>query len=167
MTSCRPTRISTATASVMKGNQPMASPPPSARLAVSMPPGFSRRESAEKVSSSTFWMMMESPNVTRIGGRMPRPSRRLRTQRLERVAERGHERHHQDQREERVEPERLHHDDGEERGQDAEVAVGQVDDAHDPEDERQAGGEERVEPAEQEALQDGVDPGHRQSTTPK
>ena len=79
MTSCRPTRISTATASVMNGNQPMARPPPSDRLAVSMPPGFSRRESAEKVSSSAFWMMMENPNVTRIGGRMPRPRRRLRT----------------------------------------------------------------------------------------
>ena len=79
MTSCRPTRISTAAPSVMKGNQPMASPDdPSDRLAVSMPPGFSRRESAEKVSSSAFWMMMDKPNVTRIGGRMPRPSRRLR-----------------------------------------------------------------------------------------
>ena len=76
---CSPTRISTATASVMKGNQPMASCDPSARLAVSMPPGFSRRESAENVSSKAFWMMMENPNVTRIGGRMPRPRRRLRT----------------------------------------------------------------------------------------
>ncbi len=79
ITSCSATRISTATPSVMNGNHPMASPPPSERLAVSMPPGSSRRESAEKVSSSAFWMMIESPNVTRIGGRMPRPSRRLRT----------------------------------------------------------------------------------------
>ena len=82
---------------------------------------------------------------------MPRPSRRLRTSALERVAERGHE---------RARPaaapasglsaERLHRDDGEERGQDAEVAVGQVDDAHDAEDEREPGGEERVEAAEQQ-----------------
>ena len=62
----------------MNGNQPIARPPPSDRLAVSMPPGLSRRESAEKVSSNAFWMMMDSPKVTRIGGRIPRPSRRLR-----------------------------------------------------------------------------------------
>ena len=120
----------------------MASPPPSERLAVSMPPGFSRRESAEKISSSAFWMMMEH-------------------QRLQRVAERGHEGRHQEQREERVEPRRLHHHDREERGQDAEIAVSQVDDAHHPEDEREPGGEERVEAAEEEALEDGVHPPHR------
>ena len=64
--------------------------------------------------------------------------------------------------------ERLHDDHREERGEDAEIAVGEVDDAHDAEDERQPGGEERVEPAEQQALEDGVDPRHRSPlTTPK
>ena len=33
-----------------------------------MPPGFSRRESAENISSSTFWMMIERPKVTSTGG---------------------------------------------------------------------------------------------------
>ena len=56
---------------------------------------------------------------------------------------------------------RLDDDEGQERGQDAEVAVGQVDEAHDAEDERQAGREQRVQPAEQDALDDRVDPVHR------
>src|SRR5206468_5637528 len=46
--SWRPTRISTATTKVMSGNHPIASPPPIAILAVSIPPGFRRWESAEK-----------------------------------------------------------------------------------------------------------------------
>ncbi len=71
MKSWRPTTISTATANVMSGNHPTASRPPIATLAVSMPPGFRRWESAEKTSSSRFWMMTDSPKVTRTGGRMP------------------------------------------------------------------------------------------------
>ena len=40
----------------------------------------------------------------------------------------------------------------------------EVDQPHDAEDQRQAGGEERIEPAEQDALDDGVEPaGHRRS----
>ena len=50
-----------------------------ARLAVSMAPGFRRRESAENVSSSTFWMTIDSPNVTSTGGSRPRPRSRLST----------------------------------------------------------------------------------------
>ena len=70
-----------ATAKVSRGNQPTASPPPRARLAVSIPPGFSRRESAENASSNPFWITIERPNVTSTAGRMPRSSSRLSTSR--------------------------------------------------------------------------------------
>jgi hypothetical protein len=92
------------------------------------------------------------------------PEQAVEDQHLERVAERGHDGHDEGQGDERIQPERLPHDHREERGQDAEVAVGQVDDAHHPEDEREAGGEERVEPAQQEPLQDGVEPAHRHAS---
>ena len=84
MKSWRPTTISTATANVMSGNHPIASRPPIAMLAVSMPPGFRRCESAEKTSSRRFWRMIDSPKVTRTGGRIPRPSVRFSTPRCRR-----------------------------------------------------------------------------------
>ena len=52
------------------------------------------------------------------------------------------------------------HDEGEVGGQHREVAVGEVDDAHDPEEQGQPAGEERVEAAEEDALDDRVDPVH-------
>ena len=42
--------------------------------------------------------------------------------------------------------------------------MGEVDQPHDAEDERQAGGVERVEPAQEHALKDGVDPDHHPHT---
>ena len=77
MTSCRAMRSTTASAKVSSGNAPTASPPPRGTLAVSIPPGFSRRESAEKISSSPFWITIDSPKVTSTAGRIPRPNRRL------------------------------------------------------------------------------------------
>jgi hypothetical protein len=41
-----------------------------------------------------------------------------------------------------------------------EVAMGEVDEPHDAEDQAEPGGEERVEPAEQDALDDGIEPVH-------
>ena len=46
------------------------------------------------------------------------------------------------------------------RAQHGEVAVGEVDDPHDAEHQRQPAGEDRVVPAEEHALDDLVDPGH-------
>ncbi len=39
-----------------------------------------------------------------------------------------------------------------------EVAMREIDQPHDAEDQRQAGGEQRIEAAEQDALDDGVEP---------
>ena len=58
---------------------PTAMPPPSGIEAVSMAPSGSRRLSAEKASSSPFWMMIDRPKVTSSGGRMSAPSVRLRS----------------------------------------------------------------------------------------
>ena len=68
----------------MSGNHPIASRSPSAMLAVSIPPGFRRWESAEKASSNRFWMMIENPKVARTGGRTPRPRVKFRTPRCKR-----------------------------------------------------------------------------------
>ena len=54
-----------------------------------------------------------------------------------------------------------------EGGEDDEVAMREVDQPHDAEDQRQAGGVERVEPAEQHALDDGVEPGGHRAQSPK
>ena len=67
--SCRPTRSSTATPSMMSGNQPTASSPP--REARGLDPArVQPRGSAENVSSRAFWMMIDRPKVTRSGGRI-------------------------------------------------------------------------------------------------
>ena len=58
----------------------------------------------------------------------------------------------------------IHHGDDEERGEDAEIAVSEVHEAHDPEHEREPGREERVEAPQEDALDDGVDPRHRALT---
>ena len=48
-------------------------------------------------------------------------------------------------------------------GEHDEVAMGDIDQPHDAEDQRQPGGEHGVKPADQHALQDDVDPIHRVS----
>ena len=40
------------------------------------------------------------------------------------------------------------------------VAMREIDEPHDAEDERQPGGEERIEPTEQDALENGIRPIH-------
>jgi hypothetical protein len=84
---------------------------------------------------------------------------------LQQPAQPGHEGGDEDQRSQRVHPRGLHDDEGQERGQDAEISVGQVHQPHHAEDERKTGGEEGIESAQQDALHDGIDPGQRQ--TPK
>ena len=79
---------------------------------------------------------------------------------LQRVAEDRDGRHDDDQRRERTDAERLH---GEIRhiGRDHdEIAVRDVDQAHDAKDERQTCGKQRIKPAEQNTLDDDVDQLH-------
>ena len=45
-------------------------------------------------------------------------------------------------------------------GEHDQVAMGEIDQPHDAEDEAEAGGEQRIEPAEQDALDDRVEPVH-------
>ncbi len=66
---------------MISGNQPRASPSTTCRLAVSSPPALIERESAEKISSSAFWITIDSPKVTSRGGRMSLPSVRFSTPR--------------------------------------------------------------------------------------
>ncbi len=44
--------------------------------------------------------------------------------------------------------------------EDREIAVREVDEPHHAEDQRKTRGEQRVEPTDEDALDDGVDPGH-------
>ena len=76
---------------------------------------------------------------------------------LQRVAEPEQKRHGQQRRQERIEPQRLCHHQHDERRQHDQVAVGEIDEPHDAEDQRQPGREQRVEPAQHHALQHGVD----------
>ena len=55
---------------------------------------------------------------------------------------------------------RLHQSQGDEGREDAEVAVREVDQTHDAEDEGEADGEESVEPSQKDPLQNDVDPVH-------
>ncbi len=84
---------------------------------------------------------------------------------LQRVADQRHQRHDHRERGERIDAERLGGDQRQIGGEHDEIAVRDIDEPHHPEDERQAGGEHGVEAADQHALQDDVDPLHRQ--TPK
>jgi hypothetical protein len=79
---------------------------------------------------------------------------------LEQPADAEHQRHHHRQRPQRVDGHGVDDRQGDERGHDRQVAVGQVDQPHHPEHQRQPGGEQRVQAAEQQPLDDDVDPGH-------
>jgi hypothetical protein len=69
-----------------------------------------------------------------------------------------HRRHSEQRREERIETEpRSQCEDGE-CGQHDEIAVGEIDQSHDAEDQRKAGGEQRIEASEQSALNDRAEP---------
>ena len=79
---------------------------------------------------------------------------------LQRVADDRHHRHDDDERQDRVDAERLHRHQRDIGRQHDQVAVGDVDEPHHAEDQRQPRREHGVEPAEQHALQDGVHPLH-------
>jgi hypothetical protein len=63
-------------------------------------------------------------------------------------------------REERVQSECCDQREDQEGGQHDEIAMSEVDQTHDAEDQAEAGGKQRIEPAEQDALDDGVEPVH-------
>ena len=80
---------------------------------------------------------------------------------LQPPAEREHEGQGDQQRHPDRHEQRRREREDEVGGEHDEVAMREVDEPHDAEDQRKAGGVERVESAEQGALDDGVDEGHR------
>ena len=97
-------------------------------------------------------MMMAIPKVARMACIGPGVHGEVEQPALDDVAEDGHDDHHQDQGVERVDVQRPNDDQGDVGGHDAEVAVGEVHQPHYAEDQSQPGGEERVQPAEKDAL---------------
>ena len=110
--------------------------------------------------SSAFWMITDRPNVTRIGRVSSVPEREVEQPALEDVADDDHQHDAQEARPEHAQAEPLDEEQRDEGGQDAEVAVRQVDDAHHPEDQREPDGEQRVESAEQDPLDGHIHPIH-------
>ena len=84
---------------------------------------------------------------------------------MQRVPDDRHQRDDDEQGCEWADAKGLRDDEREESGEHNEIAVRDVDEAHDAEDERKAGGEEGVKPADENALHDGIHPLHRH--TPK
>ena len=136
-------------------------PPPSAIEAVSIAPDRRRWLSAEKVCSRPFWMMIDRPKVTSSGGSKSRPSVRLSstcwsakpiTNRIGSAisaATKGSR------------PSWPATTQDREGGEHDEIAMGEVDQPHDAEDQRQPGREQGVEAAEQNALDQCIEPaGH-------
>ena len=90
----------------------------------------------------------------------PRSQAALEQDSLQHVADQQHHRQHRQDREERRRVPVLEQQVDQIRAEHGEVAVGEVDDSHQPEHQRQPAREQPVEPAEHDALNDGVDPGH-------
>ena len=76
------------------------------------------------------------------------------------VPEEGEQGRDDDEGEQRGHVRGRDHDEREVGGQHREVAVGEVDNPHDAEEQRQPAGKERVEAAEEDPLDDCVDPVH-------
>ena len=125
-----------------------------------MAPALSRRLSAVNSSSSAFWMMTERPKVTEQRRQQIVAERAVEQPALQHVADRRHDRRHDDDGEQRIEPERVGGHQRDIGGEHDQVAVRDVDEAHHAEDQREPGGEHGVEPADQHALDDDVDPLH-------
>ena len=80
---------------------------------------------------------------------------------LEPIADRRHDRHDDDDGEQGIEPERVGRHQRDIGGEHDQIAMGDVDEPHHAEDQGKSGGEHGVEPADQHALDDDVDPFHR------
>src|SRR5208337_1331812 len=79
---------------------------------------------------------------------------------LQHVAEQRHQRHHDHEGPQHRDVGDRDDADRDVPSDDREVAVRQVDDLHDPEHQREPAREQRIEAADQDSLDDGVDPGH-------
>ena len=88
------------------------------------------------------------------------PQAALENAALQSPADGGHDRQHGDERQEGRKAEGVGYREDEEGGEDGEIAVGEIDDPHDAEHQRQAAGEQRVIAAEQHALGDEIDEAH-------
>ena len=121
--------------------------------------------SAPKTSSKPFWMMIDRPKVTRMTSSTFSPTTRCSRKRCRPKPNAKGDRQDDERRDDRIEAERCRQRQQDEAGQDDEIAVGDIDEAHDAGRERQAGREQRVKAAEQDALQELIDPdrGHRLS----
>ena len=69
-----------------------------------------------------------------------------------------HRRHCQQSRKKRVEPKPRRQRENRESRQYDQIAMGEIDQPHDAEDQRQAGGEQRIQASEQNALDDRAEP---------
>jgi hypothetical protein len=87
---------------------------------------------------------------------------RVQQETLQAVPNRRHERHDENGGEQGMKPGEVDRDHREIRCKHDQVAMGDVDEAHDAEDERQPGCKQRIKPAEHDTLEKGVDPVHRQ-----
>ena len=112
-------------------------------------------------SSSAFWITIDSPNVATIANAGSTPTTRSNTSRCRITADHERAREHEHERRQRIDGQRGRQRQRHVRGEDRQVTVGEVDEPHHAEAERQSGGEQRVEAADQDALHDRVDPRHR------
>ncbi|MNL44316.1 hypothetical protein D3C87_1668830 [compost metagenome] len=89
-----------------------------------------------------------------------RAQRAVEQQPLKQVAETEHQRHHDQQTRQRTEAQMIDHHQRQVRRQHDEVAMGDVDQAHDAEHQRQPHREHRVQATEQHALKQSIEPFH-------
>ena len=123
----------TATRNTISGNQPIDSWSVTVTLMFSIVPASRPCESAENHMISPFWMMIDRPKVTTIGRVSSAAERVVQQPALQDVADEEHDDDRDHARPEQGQAERLDDEERDERGEDAEVAVRQVDHAHDAE----------------------------------
>ena len=161
--SCRPPKIRTATPSVSAPIAEIDSWLVICQLAVAIEPAFC----AERANIGREPLLEQVLNDDREPeGRQQRHQQSraqaaLEQRALQHVADQQHHRQHRQDREERRGVPVLEQEEDEVGTEHGEVAVREVDDPHDAEHQRQPAGEQPVEAAEQDALDDVVDPRSR------
>ena len=112
-------------------------------------------------------MMIERPKVISSGGSMSAPMAWLRMKVCSRYPTSEHQRQREQRGDRQRQAEKRDHRQDQEGREHDQVAMGEVDQPHDAEDQRQPGGEQRIEPAEQDALDEDVgERGHGPSSEP-
>ena len=148
----------TAAASVISGMMPTAMPPPSGSDAALEradlePPAVGREGFEQPVLDDDRQAEGDQQRRQDVAA-----ERAVEQERLQRVAEGEHDRHDDRAARSARHAERWSQREDEERGEHDQVAMREIDQPHDAEDQRQAGGEERVEAAEQDSLEERVEP---------